>query len=102
MKEVDAMFTKQSRNVIASGFLVALLIFIVVVPGYAAYLISRPINGGAINQTYLWGEGTAIHKGVDFSYPLGTEVRAVASGTVVDLREDIRWTGLSRQRRGPI
>jgi hypothetical protein len=58
----------------------------------AAYQIRRPIidNGGKINQYYLYAEesGGSTHKGIDFPYPNGTSVYAVADGTVVQLRED--------------
>jgi murein DD-endopeptidase MepM/ murein hydrolase activator NlpD len=50
----------------------------------AAYRITRPIteNDGHIRQDYLYGEGAAVHKGVDFSVVTGTSVHAVADGIV--------------------
>jgi murein DD-endopeptidase MepM/ murein hydrolase activator NlpD len=75
----------------ASIFLLAYTIL-----GKAAYTIYRPIdnNGGQVNQTYLWAEETEInpnewvtHKGLDFSYPTGTNVYAVADGTVIQIDE---------------
>lgn len=80
---------RHSRRTIVAGSLAVLFILAILAHGYAAYQIRRPItdNGGAILQTYLWGEGSG-HRGIDFVYPRGTDVYAVASGTVVDLDED--------------
>ncbi|HET90364.1 MAG TPA: M23 family metallopeptidase [Chloroflexi bacterium] len=68
------------------------LLLVAVLPASAAYRVQRPItyDGGRLNQSYLYGEvwGTSTHKGVDFSYDLGTDVYAIADGTVVDLYED--------------
>lgn len=52
--------------------------------------IVRPVQPAddGLNQTYLYGESAAIHKGVDFSnLGLGESVLAVADGVVVDLFE---------------
>ena len=67
------------------------LLLATILPASAALRVQRPItyDGGRINQGYLWGEGDPGHRGVDFSYGLGTRVYAIADGTVVDLREDI-------------
>lgn len=70
-----------------------LTLLILALPTDAAVRVQRPItyDGGRINQGYLWGEetegGEHTHKGVDFTYDLGTNVYAVADGTVVDLYE---------------
>lgn len=74
-----------------------LTLLIVTLPIRAAVRVQRPIthDGGRIRQDYLWGERFwdddhgiwVTHKGVDFSYGLGTNVHAVAGGTVVDLYE---------------
>ena len=68
-----------------------LTLLIVALPIRAAVRVQRPItyDGGRINQEYLYGEElqASTHKGVDFSYGLGTSVYAVADGTVVDLYE---------------
>ncbi len=84
---------KCSRTIAVSGGLAVLLILVSIGYGYAAYRVQRPITdtGGVINQSYLWAEelGGSTHKGVDFSYGLGTDVYAVADGTVVNLRENL-------------
>ena len=75
------------------GALLFVLLLVVVLPASAAYRVQRPItyDGGRLNQSYLYGEvfGTSTHKGVDLSYGLGTDVYAIADGTVVDLEENI-------------
>jgi murein DD-endopeptidase MepM/ murein hydrolase activator NlpD len=49
----------------------------------------QPADDG-INQTYLYGEGAAIHRGVDFSnLVFGEAVLAAADGVVVDLFETL-------------
>ncbi len=77
----------------ATVALLFLLLLATVLPAIAAYRVQRPItyDGGRLNQSYLYGEvwGTSTHKGVDFSYGLGTDVYAIADGTVVDLEENI-------------
>jgi hypothetical protein len=80
-----------SRHVRTTTAVVTLLAVMLVARGEAAYLTSRPIvdGGGVINQYYLWGEGSAIHRGVDLSYPLGTPVYGIANGTVVDLHNEL-------------
>lgn len=87
---LSTVIRKHSRNTIAAGCLAVLLILVFVGYGFAAYRIQRPItyNGGVILQTHLWGEGNPSHRGIDFVYPRGTDVYAVANGTVVDLDED--------------
>ncbi len=75
----------------------AVLIGLVTFAARAAYEILRPINqtGGRVNQFYLWAEETVVngqpvqHRGLDFSYGTGTNVYAVADGTVVDLEESL-------------
>jgi hypothetical protein len=81
---------KRPKRIAASSGFAVLLILISIGYGYAAYRVQRPITdtGGVINQTYLWAEDG--HRGVDFSYGLGTDVHAVASGTVVDLEESLQ------------
>ena len=72
------------------------LLLATVLSASAAFRVQRPItdDGGRINQGYLWGERSwwngqwHTHKGVDFSYGLGTDVYAIADGTVRDLYED--------------
>ena len=66
-----------------------LTLLIVALPIRAAVRVQRPItyDGGRINQYYLWGEDS--HRGVDFSYGLGTYIYAVADGTVVQFKEDV-------------
>jgi murein DD-endopeptidase MepM/ murein hydrolase activator NlpD len=72
-----------------AGVLVLITLLTLVSVVLSAYPVLRPIDPGAINQTYLWGDETTIggrlfsHKGVDFPTGTGTEVRAAASGTVV-------------------
>lgn len=80
---------KKSRWMVRATLVLVLLS--TVLPLYAAYWLQRPItsDGGRIRQDYLWGEDS--HHGVDFTYGLGTNVYAIANGTVVDLREDIRY-----------
>ncbi|MEZ4712577.1 MAG: M23 family metallopeptidase [Caldilineaceae bacterium] len=48
------------------------------------------LNGGVINQTYLYGEqsGTNLHRGIDVLHPDGTTVNAIANGRVVALRSN--------------
>ena len=59
---------------------------------YAAYRIARPVALGdePINQGYLYGEGTTVHKGVDFSagVDFGDSVYAVADGQVIQKEEE--------------
>ncbi len=85
-----AMIRRNSRRTIVAGSLVMLLILAFIGYGYAAYRVQRPITdgGGVVLQTHLWGEGNPSHRGIDFVYPRGTDVYAVANGTVVDLDED--------------
>ncbi len=88
----NTLVEKQFRiSVLIAAFLV-LLMAALIGDIYAAYQIRRPItdNGGKINQYYLYAEesGGSTHKGIDFPYPNGTSVYAVADGTVVQLRED--------------
>jgi hypothetical protein len=60
------------------------------------YRVGRPIDAGAIDQTYLWADtlnlnGTVLyHKGVDFPVITGTDVLATAAGVVVNLHEDLQ------------
>ena len=72
--------------------LLFLLLLATVLPAIAAYRVQRPItyDGGRLNQSYLYGEvgDTSTHKGVDFSYGLGTDVYAIADGVVVDTYDD--------------
>lgn len=67
------------------------LIVAVVSPivAYAAYTGLRPLTNGKINQGYLYGEEDPGHKGIDFPASNGSEVKAIANGTVVALRESI-------------
>jgi len=76
----------------ASPVLLLLLLGTVLSTG-AAHPVRRPIteNGGRVNQNYLWADderddGNHDHKGLDLSYGFGTDVYAVAAGTVVDTR----------------
>ena len=88
-----ATFTRRRWPIVAT----LLTLIIVALPTGAAVRVQRPItyDGGRINQGYLWGERFwdedeqewITHKGVDFTYDLGTNVYAVADGTVVDLYE---------------
>jgi murein DD-endopeptidase MepM/ murein hydrolase activator NlpD len=61
--------------------------------GYAAFYAERPIPNATVNQSYLWAEETVIfntpvaHKGIDFPGAIGTDVYAVADGTVVQVYE---------------
>jgi murein DD-endopeptidase MepM/ murein hydrolase activator NlpD len=72
-------------------FLVVILLIFSATAVYAAYRINRPVGLGdePILQTYLYGEGAAVHKGVDFSagVDFGDSVYAVASGRVVQIEE---------------
>lgn len=90
------LFPDQRKSITALIFAL-ILILLVASFALAAYRVRRPIlqDGGEINQWYLYGEqtdfggGLVTHRGIDFSYGTGTPVYAVASGTVVDLREDL-------------
>ncbi|MCZ7569441.1 MAG: M23 family metallopeptidase [Ardenticatenaceae bacterium] len=82
---------RKYRHILLSSALALIIVVIVASMVYAAYHIGRPITttGGVVNQSYLWGEssGGSTHKGVDFSYGLGTSVYAVADGVVKDVVE---------------
>lgn len=57
----------------------------------AAYRIGRPVGAAdePINQYYLYGEGTAVHKGLDWSWAgWGDNIYAVANGTVMQVVEN--------------
>ncbi|MCB0044028.1 MAG: M23 family metallopeptidase [Caldilineaceae bacterium] len=56
----------------------------------SSYQTSRPVGASEepINSDYLYGEGSAIHKGIDWSVvDLGDDVYAISSGRVVDFQE---------------
>jgi murein DD-endopeptidase MepM/ murein hydrolase activator NlpD len=78
-------FARRARII---AFLVAISLILSATVAYAAYRINRPVAFGdePILQTYLYGEGAAVHKGVDFSagVDFGDSVYAVASGRVVE------------------
>jgi len=86
------MIRRNSRRTIVAGSFVMLLILAFIGFGYAAYRVQRPITdgGGVVLQTHLWGVGNPSHRGIDFVRPRGTDVYAVASGTVVDLEESLQ------------
>lgn len=67
----------------------SVLVLLIVLTAQGAYINRRPITdtGGRIHQGYLWGEN-GVHEGLDFPYLTGTDVYAIADGTVVDLDED--------------
>lgn len=58
-------------------------------PLHASDRIERPIDGGVVNQTHLYGElyNGYRHRGLDFSYATGTTVKAAYSGWVVQYKE---------------
>jgi hypothetical protein len=70
------------------------LLLAAVLPASTAVRVQRPItyDGGRINQEYLWNAvwNGIPHRGVDFTYTVGTDVYAIADGVVMDLREDIQ------------
>jgi murein DD-endopeptidase MepM/ murein hydrolase activator NlpD len=90
-------------NALGKKFVVAISVLAAIVllvnTSYVSswYTTLRPIstNGGRVNQLYLYGEETEIddepvsHKGVDFSADFGTDVYAIAHGSVVDMRESV-------------
>ena len=92
----NQVITPRIRKVIIIGLALFLILFLFAEDGYSAYRVSRPIilTGGKIYQYYLWGEGATIngvfriHKGIDFIYGTGTHVYAIASGIVVDFKEN--------------
>jgi len=90
MNILQAIVSKY-RHILLSSALALTIVVIVASMVYAAYRVDRPITttGGVVNQSYLWGEssGGSTHKGVDFSYGLGTSVYAVADGVVKDVVE---------------
>lgn len=73
---------------------VSVLLPLLVLTAEGAYINDRPITdtGGRIHQGYLWG-GNGVHEGVDFPYLTGTDVYAIADGTVVDLNESFDNNG---------
>lgn len=84
------MIRLSQRYVLTILALTLLALVLNIHSGQAAYPVVRPISNGQIDQGYKYGaSGPSLHKGVDFAYSVGTSVYAIASGTVVDLREDI-------------
>ena len=74
----------------AAVFLVLIALVVGITSTDAAYRITRPIavGEGHINQYYLYGEGGAVHKGIDYPANLDTSVYAVASSVVQQVEED--------------
>jgi len=77
-----------SERRILTALIATLLVLVLTMPGQAAYRVARPISNGQFDQGYKYGSG-GVHRGLDFPYVLGTDVYAIASGTVVNLRENI-------------
>jgi murein DD-endopeptidase MepM/ murein hydrolase activator NlpD len=80
-----------SRAVQMALFLAFIALTATIMHAYAAYRVSVPIveNDGHIRQDYLYGEGAAIHKGVDYPVATGTTVHAIADGVAVQVLESI-------------
>ncbi len=71
--------------------LLFIILAMTVTTTFAMYQINRPLDVGEepINQTYLYGVGDAVHKGVDWSYAeFGDPVFSVASGKVIRAQWD--------------
>lgn len=80
------------------AIMVSTLLLTFIMVAETAYQVTRSIGNGQINQTYLWAEeiphpndpnDVLTHRGVDFVATTGTNVYAVADGTVVDLNESL-------------
>jgi murein DD-endopeptidase MepM/ murein hydrolase activator NlpD len=74
------------------GILLIMVLTVSIEGSNAAYQVDRPVALGdePIYQDYLYGEGSAVHKGVDFSSNVetGDTVYAVADGEVIQIEED--------------
>lgn len=86
---MKTIFTSSTRRIffLSIGIIASLLL---IKTAFTSRQIARPVSSGdePVNSNYLYGEGTAIHKGLDWSnVTLGDSVYAIADGTVVDMYE---------------
>lgn len=79
---------------VTSTLLLILAMMLITITVQSAYRVQRPITDGKIHQWNLYGENDndyptypGGHKGIDFPAVLGTDVYAVAPGSVVDVVE---------------
>lgn len=80
------------RSAYAAISFAIIVLAVAIVNAFAAYENTRPVSSGdePINQGYLYGEGVAVHKGIDWSRAdLGDTVYAVADGTVIQTEDTL-------------
>ncbi len=82
------------RQYRVTSTLLLILMMLITITVEGAYRVQRPIRDGKIHQWNLYGENDndyptypGGHKGIDFPAVLGTDVYAVAPGSVVDVVE---------------
>lgn len=85
---------RPTRSQISLALLAVTLVSLVLASqGQSAYLVRRPLASTSepINQEYLYGEGSAVHRGLDWSQAgFGDDVYAVAPGIVRDMRDGFK------------
>lgn len=92
MRNIAKSLNSVPRTLGTSLAIVAMML-LSVLAAYTAYYTERPIPNATVNQSYLWAAETVIagtpvaHKGIDFPGAMGTDVYAVADGTVVQVYE---------------